>query len=38
LNQLAGDRVGYFIRPGEHAMTPVDWKAYMDFADRHWER
>ena len=38
LNQLTGDRIGYFIRPGEHAMTLVDWHAYMDFADRHWER
>jgi len=35
LNQLTGDRIGYFIRPGEHAMTRVDWQAYMDFADRH---
>jgi hypothetical protein len=26
-------RLGYWIRPGQHAMTPADWKIYMDFAD-----
>lgn len=32
---LLGDgRLGYWIRSGKHAMTPVDWKIYMDFADR----
>lgn len=32
---LAGDgHLGYWIRGGKHAMTPADWKIYMDFADR----
>jgi hypothetical protein len=34
LNQLVGNRVGYHIRPGEHAMTHDDWRVYLDFADR----
>ncbi|MDP1563248.1 MAG: acetylxylan esterase [Pirellulaceae bacterium] len=34
LGQLTGGQVAYFIRSGEHAMTPVDWRAYLDFADR----
>ena len=28
-------RAGYHIRPGEHEIKPVDWKAYMDFAAAH---
>jgi hypothetical protein len=32
-NQLVASRLGYWIRPGQHAMTPADWKTYMDFAD-----
>ncbi|QDU20946.1 alpha/beta hydrolase family protein [Urbifossiella limnaea] len=32
-NQLVASRLGYWIRPGKHAMTPPDWKTYMDFAD-----
>jgi (4-O-methyl)-D-glucuronate---lignin esterase len=32
--ELAAERLGYFIRAGKHAMTPADWKIYMDFADR----
>jgi len=31
---LIDSRLGYWIRAGEHAMTPVDWKIYMDFADK----
>lgn len=33
LNQLIATRLGYWIRPGKHAMSPPDWKTYMDFAD-----
>jgi hypothetical protein len=31
---LIASRLGYWIRPGKHAMSPPDWKTYMDFADR----
>jgi hypothetical protein len=31
---LIDSRLGYWIRGGKHAMTPADWKAYMDFADK----
>lgn len=33
--QLVKSRLGFFIRPGRHSMTPVDWKAILDFTDRH---
>ncbi len=32
--KLSDARLGYFIRPGTHAMTPDDWKVYMQFADK----
>ena len=31
---LIDSRLGFWIRPGKHAMTPADWKIYMDFADK----
>ncbi len=31
---LVASRLGYWIRPGDHAMTPEDWAACMDFADK----
>ncbi len=31
---LDGD-VGYHIRNGGHSIKPFDWRAFMDFADRH---
>ena len=31
---LSDERLGYFIRAGKHAMTPDDWKVYMQFADK----
>lgn len=34
LNVLSDSRLGYFIRPGKHAMTPADWKIYMQFTDK----
>jgi len=33
-DRLVGDRLGYHIRPGKHAMEPRDWKVFLDFADR----
>lgn len=35
MSQLLVSRLGYFIRPGKHSMTTLDWDAYLDFADRH---
>ena len=35
MSELLNSRLGYFIRPGKHSMTPVDWDAYLTFADRH---
>ncbi len=34
VNQLLASRLGSFIRPGKHAMTREDWKAWLDYADR----
>ena len=33
-NELIASRLGYWIRPGKHAMSPPDWKTYMDYADK----
>lgn len=38
LNTPVGDYIGYHIRTGEHNVTDFDWKAYLDFADRHYHR
>lgn len=34
LGELLNERLGYFIRPGKHSMTTLDWKAWLDYADR----
>jgi hypothetical protein len=31
---LSDARLGYFIRGGEHSMTPADWKVFVQFADK----
>lgn len=34
IDTLSAERLGYFLRPGQHSMTPQDWKVFMDYADR----
>ena len=34
VGRLVNSRLGYFIRPGKHAMTRADWKVFLDFADK----
>lgn len=34
VGELVNSRLGYWVRPGGHAMTPADWKTYLDFADK----
>jgi hypothetical protein len=31
---LLPSRLGYFIRPGKHAMTREDWAVWLDYADK----
>jgi hypothetical protein len=31
---LLDSRLGYWIRPGKHSMTPDDWKTFAAFADK----
>ncbi len=37
LNQPVHGAIGYHIRSGKHDVTPFDWKAYLDFADKHFQ-
>ena len=32
--KLLDSRLGYYIRPGKHAMTREDWKVWLDYADK----
>jgi hypothetical protein len=34
MGALLNERLGYFIRPGKHSMTTLDWQTWLDFADR----
>ena len=34
LDKLVNSRLGYFIRPGKHAMTTADWDVFLNYADR----
>ena len=35
MNKLLDSRLGYFIRPGRHAMTRADWEVFLAYADKH---
>jgi len=35
MNKLIDNRLGYFIRPGKHAMTRADWEVFLAYADKH---
>ena len=32
--KLVNSKLGYYIRPGNHAMTSGDWMVFLDFADQ----
>ncbi len=34
VGRLLPSRLGYYIRPGKHAMTCGDWAVWLDYADR----
>jgi hypothetical protein len=34
-DKLVSSKLGYYIRPGRHAMTSGDWSVFLDFADKH---
>ncbi len=34
VGKLSAGRLGYYIRPGRHSMTPGDWRVFCDYADR----
>jgi len=38
VNTPIGDYIGYHVRTGKHNVTDFDWKAYLDFTDRHYGR
>jgi hypothetical protein len=35
VGRLSAGKLGYYIRPGRHSMTPQDWQVFADYADRH---
>ena len=35
VGKLFSGRLGYFVRPGGHAMTGGDWATWLDYADAH---
>jgi hypothetical protein len=36
--KLVDSTLGYFIRPGKHSMSRVDWEAILNFADKHFKK
>lgn len=37
-NELVNSRLGYFIRPGKHDMSAIEWDAWLDFCDKNLPR
>ena len=37
MNKLLDSRLGYFIRPGKHAMTRADWEVFLAYADKYFK-
>jgi hypothetical protein len=35
MNKLLDSRLGYYIRPGKHAMTRADWEVFVKYADKY---
>jgi len=35
-DKLVAGNLGFFIRPGKHSMTRLDWRYFLDFADQQW--
>ena len=35
LDKLVDSKLGYYIRPGRHAMLSDDWMVFLSFADKH---
>jgi hypothetical protein len=35
VHKLHDSPLGYYLRPGRHAMTRTDWEAILDYADRY---
>jgi hypothetical protein len=35
MNKLLDSRLGYFIRPGRHAMTRPDWEIFLSYCDKY---
>ena len=33
--KLIDSTLGFFLRPGGHSLNPEDWKAFLNFADKH---
>jgi len=36
--KLIDSKLGYYIRPGKHSMTPADWDVFLDYADKWFGR
>ncbi len=38
MNKLVDSRLGYFMRPGKHAMTRGDWEVFLAYCGKQWGR